>query len=149
MLQQLQSLLQLWQTSRSHCAHASFTSAVLTHDEQARDAPTGGTAWQRQGKERMSFRARQREQLKSQELQCAAQQRTATGGSTAWTSGMPNHSERSSELWWFFRCSAASSALRDATTEHKRGTSEIRQLKYNTSFKERKVKKYTAQNVSL
>jgi len=43
-LQQLQTLLQLWHTNRSHCAHASFTSAALTQEEQALETPTGGTA---------------------------------------------------------------------------------------------------------
>lgn len=135
-LQQLQSLLQLSHTNRSHCAHASFTSAVLTHDEQALDAPTGGTARQRHGKEGMSSTARQRKQLDVP----AAAERGASAHSYRWQhsagrSGMRRDRERRLELPSFFPCSVArcKAMLKQNTT---RGSSEIRQLKSNTSFKE-------------
>lgn len=108
MLQQLQSLLQLWQTSRSHCAHASFTSAVLTHDEQALGAPAAGTAGHRHGGERVSFTARQRKQL---EIPGAAEcPRTATGGSTS--QGARECKGTGSAAWNFLGSSSCSVARR-------------------------------------
>lgn len=135
-LQQLQSLLQLWQTNRSHCAHASFTSAVLTHDEQALDAPTGGTAWQRHGREWMSFIARQRKQLGAPGARrSAARPRTATGGSTSQDARAGKGT--GSTAWNFLGSLSllSSKRLRDFKAEHTRGSSEICQLKSNTSFK--------------
>lgn len=108
MLQQLQSLLQLWQTSRSHCAHESFTSAVLTHDEQALDAPTAGTAGQKHGEERVSFTERQRKQLGVP----GAAERGASAHSYRWQHlagrwGMQRDGERRLELSWLFLSSVA------------------------------------------